>query len=149
MYRKGVSALIVNKNYEFLLVNLNSFEERFYAIPGGGVEESETLEEAVYREINEELGIEVKSLEIVGKNDDPLRFLFKIPKNKEGVKIIGSERYFFGFRFMGDDKEIKLQESEVSAFKWVAFAELDKYLLFDNQLEETVSKLIEIFPEFK
>ncbi len=45
MYRKGVSALIVNKNQEFLLVNLESFEHRFFAVPGGGVVENEALEE--------------------------------------------------------------------------------------------------------
>jgi ADP-ribose pyrophosphatase YjhB (NUDIX family) len=50
MYRKGVSALIINKNDEFLLVNLKSFEEKYFAIPGGGVEQGETLEDAVYRE---------------------------------------------------------------------------------------------------
>jgi hypothetical protein len=42
MYRKGVSALIINNKNEFLLVNIESFEERFFAILGGGIEESET-----------------------------------------------------------------------------------------------------------
>jgi ADP-ribose pyrophosphatase YjhB (NUDIX family) len=53
MYRKGVSALIVNENNEFLLVNLESFEEKYFAVPGGGIERGETLENAVYREMRE------------------------------------------------------------------------------------------------
>ncbi len=57
MYRKGVSALIVNKQDEFLLVNLLSFEERFFAIPGGGIDEGESFEDTAYREIHEELNI--------------------------------------------------------------------------------------------
>ncbi len=145
MYRKGVSALIQNKNNKFLLVNLNSFEERFFAIPGGGVEEGESLEDAVYREIEEELGICKYSLEFIGKNNKPLQFMFKIPKIKEGKEYLGSERYFFGFRFIGSDDEIKLQESEVRAYKWVSFDELDKYLLFDGQLEESVREIRGIF----
>lgn len=149
MYRKGVSALIINKNSEFLLVNLNSFEERFFAIPGGGVEEGESLEDAVYREIMEELGIKTESLELIGKDEAPLRFTFKTPKIREGVEIIGSERYFFGFKFTGEDSEIKLQEDEVRAYKWVSFTELDKFLLFDNQLAETSEKLLAVFPQFK
>ena len=68
MFRKGVSALIINKKQELLLVNLESFEPHFFAIPGGGIEEGESKEEAVYREIGEELGIEEKSLKLIGKS---------------------------------------------------------------------------------
>ena len=32
----------------------------YYSLPGGGLEEGETLEENVLREVNEELGIEIK-----------------------------------------------------------------------------------------
>ncbi len=77
MYRKGVSALLCNNNQEFLLVNLQSFENKFFTIPGGGVEEGETLEEAVYREIHEELGIGKSSLEYVGKSDISIKRIFK------------------------------------------------------------------------
>jgi putative (di)nucleoside polyphosphate hydrolase len=148
MYRKGVSALILNNKKEFLLVNLNSFEDKYFAIPGGGVEEGESLQDAVYREIKEELGIDRDSLELIGKSDSPLRVTFKTPKIKNGVEIIGSERYFFGFNFIGDNNEIKLQEEEVRAYKWVSFSDLGKYLLFDDQLEESVGKIGDIFPRF-
>ena len=57
LFRKGVSALILNEKDELLLVNLQSFETKFFAIPGGGIEPNETIESAVYREIEEELGI--------------------------------------------------------------------------------------------
>ena len=150
MYRKGVSALIINKNQEFLLVNLVFFEEKYFAIPGGGIEEGETLEDAVYREIQEELGIEKKSLEFIDKSSIPLIFKFKaIKMSREGKEYAGSERYFSGFRFVGTDDEIKLQESEVRKYKWVPFTELKDFLLFDNQLEDTKEKILEIFPFFK
>lgn len=147
MYRKGVSALIMNKNQEFLLVNLVSFEEKYFAIPGGGIEEGESLERAIYREIQEELGIEEKSLQFVGKSNLSLKFKFKVIKmNRDGREYEGSERYFSGFNFIGSDNEIKFKEDEIRACKWVPFTELNKYLLFDNQLEETKEKIIGIFP---
>ena len=68
MYRKGVSALILNKNNEFLLVNLQSFKEEYFAVPGGGIDEGETFEDAVYREIQEELGLEKDSLVVFGRD---------------------------------------------------------------------------------
>lgn len=148
MYRKGVSALIINKNKEFLLVNLESFKEGLFAVPGGGIEQRETLENAVYREIHEELGIIKKSLQFVGQNDIPIKFKFKIIKmNREGKDYEGSERYFFGFLFIGDDNEIKLTDGEVRAYKWVPFVQLKNYLLFDNQLQETLEKIAVIFPD--
>lgn len=150
MYRKGVSALILNKNQELLLVNLVAFENQYYAIPGGGVEEGETLEDAVYREIKEELGIEKNTLKYIAKSDNPLRFKFKVTKvNREGREYSGSERYFFGFNFIGDDENISIQESEVRSYKWVPFSDLGKYLLFDNQLAESLVKITELFPSIK
>ena len=144
MYRKGVSAIILNKNNEFLLVNLQSFKEEYFAVPGGGIDEGETFEDAVYREIQEELGLEKDSLALVGKSDEPVIFAFKL--NRGGVEYEGSERHFFGFQFTGNDEEIILQESEVRAYKWIPFNDLKDYLLFDKQLEETSEKIIELFP---
>lgn len=148
MYRKGVSALVINDQQEFLLVNLESFEERFFAIPGGGLDAGESLESAVYRELFEELSISRESLELAGKSEDPLQIKFKkIKLNRDGIEYIGSERYFFGFRFIGDKESIVPKDGEVRSFKWVSYEELGKYLLFDGQLEETISKIREIFPD--
>lgn len=148
MFRKGVSAVIVNKANQLLLVNLESFETKYFAILGGGIEEGEDLEGAVYREIEEEVGIKKESLKKVGQSEKPLVFAFKTPKtNKEGKEYHGSERYFFGFRFMGNDEEMCPREGEVRTCKWVSFADLKDYLLFDNQLEETTEKIQELFPE--
>ncbi len=145
MLRKGVSALIINTKNEFLLVNLVSFEEKYFAIPGGGVELGETLEDAVYREIREELGINKSSLELIGTGKNPLQFIFKVPKiNSEGKEYIGSERHFFAFRFTGTDSEIHLAHEEVRAYKWVSFSDLGAHLLFDNQLVDTTEKIKEI-----
>ena len=147
MYRKGVSVLIVNKKEEFLLVNLESFETKYFAIPGGGLEEGESVEEAAYREIEEEVGITKGSLELVGISKIPLQFLFKRGALvRDGKEYIGSERHFFAFQFLGNDNEIKLQENEVRAYKWVGFSDLKDYLLFDNQLDDTKEKIMELFP---
>lgn len=146
VYRKGVSALILNSKNEFLLINLESFAMHFFAVPGGGTEKKETLKEAVYREIKEELGIHQDLLEPVGKSSSPLLFLFKTKKlNREGIQYDGSERHFFGFKFLGNEEDIKLQVGEVRSYRWVTFAKLKNYLLFDNQLTDTIEKIREIF----
>ena len=146
MYRKGVSALIINKKNEFLLVNLKSFETHFFAVPGGGIEGNETLEDAVYREIEEELGIHKHTLEIMGKSTHPLRYEFKTQKlQRAGVVYDGSERHFFGFRFIGNQQDIRVQESEVRSYRWIRKEDLSKYLLFEHQCKDTEEKIQEIF----
>ncbi len=64
----GASLLIVNTNNEILLVNqyrypIKSFQ---WGIPGGAIEENETPEDAVRREVREETGLEVTNLETMG-----------------------------------------------------------------------------------
>jgi putative (di)nucleoside polyphosphate hydrolase len=149
-YRKGVSALIINKNNEVLLVNLQSFATHFFAIPGGGVDKDEELIDAAYREINEELGIKKESLKFIKSSDESIKVIYKEKKiTRDGIEYDGMERFFFGFRFTGQDSEIVLQPEEVRICKWVLFEDLKDYLLFDNQLEETCSKLLELFPFLK
>ena len=146
MYRIGVSALIINARNEFLLVNLLSFEEKYFAIPGGGVEAGEDLESAVYREIREELGISKESLELIGKSEESVRLLFKTgARLLDAKEYLGQERYFFGFRFIGSESEIAASSVEVRKYMWAKIGSLGEYLLFDNQLQETSEKIIEIF----
>lgn len=150
LFRKGVSALIMNDKNEFLLVNLESFKDHFFAIPGGGLEDNESLNDAVYRETQEELGITRQSLELVGSCKEPLQFKFKTKKlSRNYMEYDGSERYFFGFKFIGSESNIKLQEGEIRSYKWVSYENLKDYLLFDDQLVETAEKILEVFPFVK
>ncbi len=150
LFRKGVSALITNNKNEFLLVNLKSFKNHFFVIPGGGLDGNESNSDAVYREIQEELGITKQSLEFIGICKEPLRFKFKTKKlHCNDKEYDGLERYVFGFKFRGNESEIKLQESEIRSYKWVLYDDLKFYLLFDNQLEETIEKILELFPFLK
>lgn len=47
------------------------------------------------------------------------------------------------------DDEIHPKEDEVRAYKWVPFVQMKDYLLFGNQLEDTLEKIKEIFPSFR
>ena len=45
------------------LIYRNKNGNIYYSLPGGGVEENETLEEATIREVKEELNLDVEVLE--------------------------------------------------------------------------------------
>lgn len=147
MYRKGVSAIIINNQDQILLVNLVAFEHHFFDIPGGGLERGETLEQAVYREVEEELGINQSQLELKGISKEPLRFTFKgDPLIRDGITYTGQERTFFALRFMGAESDIELNEDEIRKYIWCNYNDLGNYLLFENQLEDTQMMIRGIVP---
>ncbi|TCT22376.1 8-oxo-dGTP diphosphatase [Melghiribacillus thermohalophilus] len=64
-----VYGLIINENKEKVLMVKNRRGDSYdYSLPGGAVEEGETLEEAVIREVREETGLEVEAGGILAVN---------------------------------------------------------------------------------
>jgi len=63
--RLVVSALIKKKNKFLLIKEKLENNEETWIIPGGGVDFGENLEQAVKREIKEELGIDIKIIDFI------------------------------------------------------------------------------------
>lgn len=97
----GVGAVILNPQNEILLLERNkSPEHGYWSIPGGSVEFGETIEDAIVREVKEELGLEVRIIKMLRVTNHILKekkihwvspaFLVKIisgePQNKENTK---------------------------------------------------------------
>ena len=60
---------IIKLNEGFALMHRKNVKNKplseYYTFPGGGLEENETLEEGVVREIKEEFGIDVKPIRLI------------------------------------------------------------------------------------
>jgi 8-oxo-dGTP pyrophosphatase MutT (NUDIX family) len=64
----------------------------FYTIPGGGIEEGETPEEAAMRELKEECGLEgtiAKKLTEVFKSDGSTEYVFEVNVPEHQSPIVG------------------------------------------------------------
>jgi 8-oxo-dGTP pyrophosphatase MutT (NUDIX family) len=64
----------------------------FYTIPGGGIEEGETPEEAAIRELKEECGLEgtiAKKLTELFKSDGSTEYVFEVNVPKHQSPIVG------------------------------------------------------------
>src|SRR6266516_4409321 len=59
-----VGALIVNKDGKILLTKSHKWFDKF-TLPGGHIEVGETMEEAVKREVKEEVGLAVEVVEFL------------------------------------------------------------------------------------
>lgn len=125
-----VNLIIINQRNQILLVKRREKEDQFegcWSIPGGGPEGEETYEEALKREINEEINCEIESATFFRS------YYFKV--NPElNVRAI----YFYG-SVRGD---IKLNE-EFSDFKWFEVSEIE------NQKLKIAFNQKEVLLEFK
>lgn len=84
--------LLVNSKKEILLANMN----RNYQLPGGHLEENETLEECLFREVKEETGIEIEK-----KQRFP--FLRIIYKAKDNPSIGNNSIYIANYYLINED----------------------------------------------
>jgi 8-oxo-dGTP diphosphatase len=63
--RVGVGGMILRDNKVLLLLRKKAPESGFWSLPGGRVEFMECLEDALVRELREELGIEVEVVSLL------------------------------------------------------------------------------------
>jgi 8-oxo-dGTP diphosphatase len=62
-----------NKNMIILIQRASETFKGYWALPGGIVEKNESVEETLIREMREEVGVQVKPLEILGIFSNPNR----------------------------------------------------------------------------
>jgi len=71
-YRPNVASVILNYKDEVLWAKRTNEEN--WQFPQGGIQDGETPEEAMYREIYEEVGLKPNNIEILGSSNDWLKY---------------------------------------------------------------------------
>lgn len=84
---------VLIKDGKILVIHRIREDREYYVIPGGSVEENETIEEALDREMVEELTIKIQQKEFMFKIEDGGRFehYFLIKEYKGSPKLGGPE----------------------------------------------------------
>lgn len=63
----GACAILLNSQNQVLMgKRKNSYKAGFYGLPGGRIEVNERIEQAIQREVEEETGLKLSSLEYLG-----------------------------------------------------------------------------------
>ena len=114
---------ILLKNKRILLIKRSNYTTEFpgfWGLPGGRANSNETSEEAVAREVKEELGLNFKPSKLFAKGKHKDRDLY---------------------RYLGNwDGEVKIQEEEIVDWGWFSYNEAIKLkLAFDY--EKIIEKL--------
>lgn len=119
--KNRVAGIIYKDDYVLLVHREKGYgsEKMIYnVIPGGGVEENETLEEALRREILEEVGIEIEILNLENPfilEEDERKQYFYYCRYKSGTigKGIGEEMKNDDYENKGSYKIIEVRKNEI------------------------------------
>ena len=120
-FRKCVGMMILNERNEILVGKRLDHPSGHWQMPQGGIDENENPEEAVWREMQEEIG--TNNATMIMQSQKWINY--KIPKETLntlpwGNKYIGQTQKWFAFRFNGNDNEINVEteNAEFSEWKW-------------------------------
>lgn len=132
--RQKVRAIIVNSADEYLLVRPHGYNENEWTLAGGGVEQGETVHQAMRREIAEELGVKLEgSLEELPVEN---RFIYSSEhRSKRALDHDGQYATMFLVRLPADIP-MTLQVEEVAEARW--FKREDATLAFPVQKQREI-----------
>jgi putative (di)nucleoside polyphosphate hydrolase len=127
-YRPNVAALIVNPVGNLLICERWTIPGA-WQFPQGGVDSGESLEQALYREVREEVGLEAKHYEVIDRREG-YRYLY--PTHARGKKLRkhgshGQEQTYFLCHLKPDAPQVnvKQKQPEFRAYRWILPVEFD------------------------
>jgi putative (di)nucleoside polyphosphate hydrolase len=126
-YRPNVAAILQRPDGLVLIGQRSDYPES-WQFPQGGIDSGETPEEAVRREVEEEVGIAAEAYAIIARSG-PHRYDFPSGRDRRGHD--GQEQIYFLCRLHeADPPEIDLAATcgEFSAVRWVSVADFPFHL---------------------
>jgi len=144
-YRPNVGIVLLNgRNEVFWGKRVGQHSWQF---PQGGIQHGESPEQAMYRELHEEVGLLPEHVQIIGRTRDWLRY--DVPeeylRRQHATRVHrtayrGQKQIWFLLRLVGLDSDIQLRASdhpEFDAWRWVPFwIQLDGVIDFKREVYE-------------
>jgi len=123
-YRPNVGIIIINDEKKVLLAK--RLNENAWQFPQGGINGNESTEDAMYRELKEEVGLNHNHILVIEKTKGWLRY--DVPRNwirnNSQQKYKGQKQVWFLLKFVGEDTDIFLRNTtkpEFDNWKWVSY----------------------------
>ena len=120
-------------------------------MPQGGVDSGESVVAAALRELEEEVGVGAKLVEVLEETADWLYYDFP-PEIQSRLgkrdKYRGQKQKWFAFRYLGSDADINIATShpEFITWRWGALEEAPKLVIpFKRAIYEEVAKRFAVY----
>lgn len=120
--------IIIEDNFVYLMFRRRILEDgiikEYYVVPGGGINEGETLQENIIRELKEELSVDVKINGYIGKDE-----------NKESIAYFFSCTIINGTPKLGGEELERSTEKNYYEIRKVSITKLAELnLLFQDKI---------------
>ncbi|MEM7027311.1 MAG: RNA pyrophosphohydrolase [Pseudomonadota bacterium] len=119
-----------------------------WQFPQGGIKKDETPEEAMYRELKEEVGLQPEDVEILSATDDWLKYWLpkRFIRQNAYPLCIGQKQIWYLLKLVSDESHVNLENSlepEFDLWKWVDFwYPVDEVVSFKrNVYEQALNQL--------
>lgn len=120
-YRPNVGIILCNAKNEVFWGK--RIKEHSWQFPQGGIKAGESPEQAMFRELEEEVGLQPQHVKIIGRTRDWMRY--DVPQNWVRREWRGSykgqKQIWFLLRLTGRDSDVSLRASahpEFDAWRW-------------------------------
>lgn len=137
-FRPNVGIIICNANNQVFWGK--RIREHSWQFPQGGIKQGESPEQAMYRELMEEVGLKPEHVKILGRTRDWLRY--EVPNNwikrEWRGSYKGQKQIWFLLRMVGRDCDVSLRASshpEFDAWRWNDYwVPLDSVIEFKREV---------------
>lgn len=143
-YRPNVGIILFNHKNEVFWARRCGHDG--WQFPQGGVRSNETLEQALYRELKEEVGLERDHVEVIARTqswlhyDLPEMYLRRL-RNKSQRNFRGQKQIWYLLKLTGDESEVRLDIShkpEFDDWMWKDWAAaIEEIIEFKRQVYRT------------
>lgn len=151
-YRANVGlAVFSGAGYVFVGRRINGRGAFQWQLPQGGVDKGEEPAEAALRELEEEIGVAPKLVDILEETEDWLYYDFPMDLRKRmGGPYLGQRQKWFALRFKGSDSDVRLDKHtpEFDAWRWAKLSEIPELIVpFKRPVYEEVAKRFQPWTE--
>lgn len=152
-YRVSIGIIIINKDGK-VFWGRRIGHNNGWQFPQGGLQPYETLQEAMFRELDEETGLVRTDVKILGVTKKWL--YYQIPPHLRRYRTpgcIGQRQKWFLLLFTGDESRICLDKHgspEFSGWEWIDYLEpINKVIYFKRRVYKLALRELEVFANQK